>query len=41
MNWQNYSSTPANREGVLSSENVVVTYQIEPYSFAMPEPLYS
>ncbi|WP_221637789.1 MucBP domain-containing protein [Listeria seeligeri] len=38
MNWQNHSSTPTNREGVLPSENVVVTYQIETYSMATPEP---
>lgn len=36
--WENYQSIPANREGTLTSEDVVVTYQILVYGVLIPEP---
>lgn len=36
--WQNYRSTPANREGTLTSEDIVVTYQILRYGILIPAP---
>ncbi|HCJ4364264.1 TPA: cell surface protein, partial [Listeria innocua] len=36
--WENYLSIPTNREGTLTSEDVVVTYQILVYGVMIPEP---
>ncbi|MDT0089918.1 MucBP domain-containing protein [Listeria marthii] len=36
--WENCQSIPANREGTLTSEDVVVTYQILVYGVMIPEP---
>lgn len=36
--WENYQSIPTNREGTLTSEDVVVTYQILVYGVMIPEP---
>ncbi|MBC2121392.1 MucBP domain-containing protein [Listeria marthii] len=36
--WENCQSIPANREGTLTSEDVVVTYQILVYGIMIPEP---
>ncbi|MCH2835666.1 cell surface protein, partial [Listeria monocytogenes] len=36
--WENYQSIPANLEGTLTSEDVVVTYQILVYGVLIPDP---
>ncbi|EAC4145465.1 MucBP domain-containing protein [Listeria monocytogenes] len=36
--WENYRSIPANHEGTLTGENVVVTYQIFVYGVMIPAP---
>ncbi|UHP10691.1 MucBP domain-containing protein [Listeria marthii] len=36
--WENCQSIPANREGILTGEDVVVTYQILVYGVMIPEP---
>ncbi|MBC1390250.1 MucBP domain-containing protein [Listeria welshimeri] len=38
MNWSNVTSTPENREGTLTDQDIVVTYKIEAYVILMPAP---
>ncbi|WP_086445465.1 MucBP domain-containing protein [Candidatus Enterococcus lemimoniae] len=34
--WQNYNQIPDNREGIVDSENIVITYRILAYVFSTP-----
>ncbi|MBC2281147.1 MucBP domain-containing protein [Listeria welshimeri] len=38
INWSNITSTPNNREGTLTDQDIVVTYKIEKYDIVMPAP---
>ncbi|MBC1710122.1 MucBP domain-containing protein [Listeria welshimeri] len=38
INWSNITSTPNNREGTLTDQDIVVTYKIEEYDIVMPAP---
>ncbi|MBC2015120.1 MucBP domain-containing protein [Listeria welshimeri] len=38
INWSNVTSTPENREGTLTDQDIVVTYKIETYAIIMPAP---
>ncbi|MBC2377962.1 MucBP domain-containing protein [Listeria welshimeri] len=38
INWYNITSTPNNREGTLTDQDIVVTYKIEEYDIVMPVP---
>ncbi|MBC2279354.1 MucBP domain-containing protein [Listeria welshimeri] len=38
INWSNTTSTPNNREGTLTDQDIVVTYKIEAYAILMPAP---